>query len=159
MVSHSSLPRRCSPAQAEVDGEGDPRGPRCRGDELPAERARALGTGAAQPVCRVLPRAEGKQLLLLKDFLMSAFRATGIFCHLPVSVPLCKEAFPVAKHPSLLLPQAPTPLTASLTERPTNRLPPEDGAHIPRNRRQALHSTVHFGAAPRTNPAILYQKH
>lgn len=80
------------------------------------------------------------------------------FCHLPVSVPLCKAAFPAAKHSFLLLLQAPT-LRASLSELPKNRLPPEDGAYIPLNRGQALHSTVHFGATPRRNPATLYQNH
>lgn len=78
------------------------------------------------------------------------------FCRLPVSVRLCKAAFPAAKHRSLLLLQAPK-LTASLSELPKSWLPPGDGAHIPQNRGQALHSAVHFGAIPRRNPATLNQ--
>lgn len=160
-VSPNSLPCRCSPPRAGVDAEGHPRGSRCRGDELPAERARAPGNrrGATQGCAQHrAARGGGKAAFGAQGPSSESIQSHRYFCHPPVSVPLCKAAFPAAKHPFLPLLQAPT-LTASLSELPKNRLPPEDGAHIPLNRGQALHSTVHFGATPRRNPATLYQNH
>lgn len=76
------------------------------------------------------------------------------------------SVFHSAKQPSLQ-PGIPSPpvllvkaltLTARLFELLKNRLLPEGGAHIPRNRGQALNSTVRVWATPR-NPATLLQNH
>jgi len=101
-----------------------------------------------------------KHLLTLEDLLTRAFRATDIFTirlsvFLSAKQPFLQPRIP--SQPLLLLLRALTP-TVSLFELPKTRLPPEGGAHIPRNTGQALHNPVHFWATPR-NLATLLQNH
>lgn len=143
-------------------GGGDPKGSRCRGEELQSCRQREpehRGTGAVRRL-RSAKRwqGQGENSLCAPGLSSEHISDTAIFAVFLKALLSAKQPFLQPSIP-LLLPQAPA-LTASISEPPINRLPPEDGAHIPqKNRGQALHGTVHFGATPGRNPATLYQNH
>lgn len=79
---------------------------------------------------------------MLRDLLIRAFGAAGVFT---IRLSLVLAAKQPSLHPSLpspvpLLLQAVAP-TAGRLELPKNRLPPEGGAHVPRNTGQGASQT------------------
>lgn len=89
----------------------------CGRDELPAERAQALGKRCATYLqgCTQHCAAWGekKTSFAAQGPCYSGFHSHTYFYHPPVSVPFCKTAFPPTRHP---FPPCPAAVTGSNTE-------------------------------------------